>query len=132
MKPSSFFIASAYFLFAGGALAAAPSFDCGKAESGSIEELVCKDVGLSELDVRLAEVYDAAVKKAVNEQPPILKAEQRGWIKGRNECWKSEDRHKCVEEEYRRRIAELQARYRLIPGNGPISYTCDADPTRQH
>ena len=114
-------------LFAGEASATGPSYDCGKVASGSIEELVCKDEGLAALDVKLAEVYGEATQKAVNEQPPTLKAEQRGWIKGRNDCWKSADTRKCVEEEYKRRIAELQARYRLIAGNGPITYTCDDD-----
>ena len=93
-----------------------------KVEAGSIEEMVCKDKGLSALDRRLAEVYAAASKKAVNEQPPVLKAEQRGWIKGRNDCWKSDDRRKCVEDNYRLRIAELQAKYRLVPGTGPVTY----------
>ncbi len=58
----------------------------------------------------------------------MLRAEQRGWIKGRDACWKSEDRRGCVEGEYRRRIAELQARYRLVPSTGPIPYVCDGEP----
>jgi len=127
MKLSTLLFTSAYFLFAGGVFAAGPSFDCKNVEAGSIEELVCKDEGLSALDVKLAEAYDAATLKAVNEQPPTLKAEQRGWIKGRDDCWKSSDKRGCIEEEYKRRIAELQARYRLISGNGPNTYTCDGD-----
>ncbi|MGA8018861.1 MAG: lysozyme inhibitor LprI family protein [Desulfobacterales bacterium] len=93
------------------AVAAGPSFDCSKA-AGSIEQMICKDDVLSTMDHKMAEVYAAATKKAVNEHPPLLKAEQRGWIKGRNDCWESEDERKCAEESYRRRIAELQARYR--------------------
>ena len=112
------------------AVAAGPSFDCRKAV-GSIEQMICKDDTLSTLDHKMAEVYAAASKKAVNEHPPVLKAEQRGWIKGRNDCWKSEDKRKCVEESYRRRIAELQARYRLIPQNGPVFYSCDGDPRNE-
>ena len=123
--------ASTCWLFAGAARAEGPSFDCGKVEAGSIEEMVCKDKGLAALDRRLAEVYAAASKKAVNEHPPVLKAEQRGWIKGRNDCWKSDDRRKCVEDNYRLRIAELQARYRLVPGNGPVTYACDGDPKNE-
>lgn len=131
MKPSSLLVASAYCLVAGGVLAAGPSFDCGKVETGSIEELVCKDEGLSALDVKLAEVYAAASRKVGNEQPPTLKAEQRGWVKGRDDCWKNEDRRKCVEEEYQRRIAELQARYLLVPAEGPFRYMCDGDPKNE-
>jgi len=107
--------------------AAAPSFDCRKA-AGAIEQMICSDDGLAALDRALAEVYAAAAQKAVNEHPPVLKAEQRGWIKGRNDCWKSADQRKCVEQSYRRRIAELQARYRLVPANGPFWYACDGDP----
>jgi uncharacterized protein len=119
------------WLSAGTACAEGPSFDCGKVEAGSIEEIVCKDKGLSALDRKLAEVYAAATKKAVNEHPPVLKAEQRGWIKGRNDCWKSKDRHACIEENYRLRIAELQARYRLVPAIGPVTWACDNDPKNE-
>jgi len=108
-----------------------PSFDCSKVKPGSIEEMVCKDDGLARLDRKLAEVYGAASKKAVNERPPMLKAEQRGWVKGRNECWKSDDKRRCVEEAYRLRIAELQAKYRLVPGKGPVLYACDGDPRNE-
>ncbi len=129
--------ASALLLFfgscmgAGAAMAQGPSFNCGKAGAGSIEEMVCKDDGLSALDRKMAEVYAAASKKAVNEHPPVLQAEQRGWIKGRNDCWKSGDRRTCVEGSYRLRIAELQARFRLVPGKGPIPYICDGDPRNE-
>jgi uncharacterized protein len=118
-------------LFTSTARAEGPSFDCAKVETGSIEEMVCRDKGLSALDRRLAEVYAAASKKAVNEKPPVLKAEQRGWIKGRNDCWKSADRRKCVEDNYRFRITELQAKYRLVPGTGPVTYACDGDPKNE-
>ena len=91
-----------------------PSFACDRVERGSIEELVCRDEALSALDRTLARVYAAAAAKAGNEHPPVLKAEQRGWVKGRDDCWKSDDKRQCVESEYSRRIAELQARYRLV------------------
>lgn len=121
-------LTAAFCLWAGSALAAGPSFDCGSVEAGSIEEMVCKDAGLAALDRKLAEVYAAASQKTVSEQPPVLKAEQRGWIKGRNECWKSDDKRGCVRDEYQPRIAELQARYRLVPGNGPVRFMCDGNP----
>lgn len=124
-------LASTCWLFTGAALAEGPSFDCGKVEAGSIEELICKDKGLSDLDRKLAEVYAAATKKAVNEHPPVLKAEQRGWIKGRNDCWKSEDRRRCVADNYRSRTAELQAKYRLVTAIGPVTWACDNDPKNE-
>ena len=111
--------------------ATGPSFDCSKVEAGSIEEMICKDEGLAALDQKLAMVYSEASRKAVNEHPPVLKAEQRGWIKGRNECWKSDDRRRCVESEYLQRIAELQARYRLVSSSKPVFYVCDGDPRNE-
>jgi uncharacterized protein len=118
-------------LLAVNAAAAGPSFNCKKVEAGSIEEMICKDAQLSALDAKMAEVYQAAAKKATNEHPPILKSEQRGWIKGRDECWKSDDQRACVETEYIQRIAELQARYRLLPGKGPVFFACDNDPRNE-
>lgn len=113
------------------AMAAGPSFDCSRIRPGSIEEMICRDARLSALDRKMAAVYKAASQKALNEHPPVLKAEQRGWIKGRDECWKHSDPQSCVEESYRLRIAELQARYGLVPGKGPIFYTCDGDPKNE-
>jgi uncharacterized protein len=113
------------------AMATGPSYDCDKVEANSIEELICKDNGLAALDRMLSIIYSAAAKKAANAHPPVLKAEQRGWIKGRNECWKSHDKRACVQDEYQRRIAELQARYRLVQGNGPVRFICDENPANE-
>lgn len=122
---------AALILPGGAALAEGPSFECGKVEAGSIEELICTDSALSEFDRRLAAVYAVARDKARNEQPPMLRAEQRGWIKGRDECWKSDDRRRCVEDEYKRRIAEVQARYRLVAGSGPFVFVCEGNPANE-
>jgi uncharacterized protein len=107
-----------------GAVEAAPSFDCSKVEPGGIEALICQDDQLSALDWKMAVVFAAATKKASSEHPPVLKAEQRGWIKGRNDCWKSDDKRRCIEQSYKLRIAELQARYRLVQPSNPVSYVC--------
>jgi len=112
-------------------MAPGPSYDCDAVEPGSIEAMICADGELSALDRKLSRVYAAACAKAANEHPPRLKAEERGWIKGRNDCWKSDDKRGCVRDEYRRRIAELQARYRLAPGNDPVRFVCDDDPASE-
>jgi uncharacterized protein len=108
-----------------------PSFGCAKVAAGSIEAMVCSDGELSALDRQLASVYAAAAKKAANEHPPVLKAEQRGWIKGRGDCWKSDDKRSCVRDEDRLRIAELQARYRLVASRGPFRFVCDGNPANE-
>jgi len=112
-------------------IAVGPSYNCDNVEINSIEEMICKDDELSALDRKLSMIYSAASKKATNEHPPVLKAEQRGWIKGRNECWKTDDKRACVREQYRLRIAELQARYRLVEGNGPFRFICDENPVNE-
>ncbi|HKJ04044.1 MAG TPA: MliC family protein [Geopsychrobacteraceae bacterium] len=124
-------VISSFWLFVGVVVASSPSFDCNNVNAGSIEDLVCKDDRLAFLDRKLAEVYASATRKAINEHPPKLKAEQRGWLKGRNECWKNTDRRKCVGESYRLRIAELQALYRLIPATSTVRYMCDGDPRNE-
>jgi uncharacterized protein len=113
------------------AWAQGPSFSCAAVGADSIEALVCADEGLSRLDRQLAEVYGAALDRAADERPPVLKAEQRGWIKGRDDCWKSDDRRRCVEDSYRLRTAELQARYRLVGSSGPVTFTCNGNAADQ-
>ena len=122
-----------------------PAFDCAKAD-GAVEELICQDEGLAALDRTLDGVYKAALAKAGNERPPVLKAEQRGWIGGRNDCWKAQGPddpvfltaswqatsvRECVEGQYRIRISELQALYRLVPGKGPVFYACEGNPANE-
>lgn len=108
------------------ALAQSPSFDCSKATS-NITTLICASNDLSELDNELAKVYSLAQNKAQNEHPSTLKAEQRGWIKGRDDCWKSNNKKQCVFNSYRHRIAELQARYQLIPVTLSSTYFCSGN-----
>jgi len=115
----------------GAAKARGPSFGCNKVVAGSIEAMICEDEELSALDRKVSDVYTSASEKATNEHPPVLKAEQRGWIKGRDNCWKSEDTRGCVRQEYTHRIAELQARYRLVPHSGPVSFMCESNPANE-
>lgn len=121
-------LCSSLLLATGNAMAQDPSYDCSKVEKGSIEELVCQSAELSSLDRQLAGVYSAALKKAGNEHPAYLKPTQRGWIKGRDDCWKSSDIPACVKDSYRQRITELQARYRLVESIGPVTYQCNGNP----
>ena len=122
-----------------------PAFDCAKAE-GDVERLICQDEGLAALDRKLDGVYKAALAKAQNENPPTLKVEQRGWIKGRNECWKAQGEdnpafltaswqatgvHDCVEGQYQLRISELQALYQLVPSKGPVFFACEGNSANE-
>ena len=110
-----------------------PAFDCRKA-SGEIEKLICNNDALSQLDRDLATTYDAAIKMAASLDSGAstavkeLRAEQRGWIKGRNECWKDiSDKLDCTKQSYQRRIAFLQARWRLVEPIKTVFYRCTND-----
>jgi glyoxylase-like metal-dependent hydrolase (beta-lactamase superfamily II)/membrane-bound inhibitor of C-type lysozyme len=106
-----------------------PAYDCSAARH-EIEDLVCDNPALSALDRRLADVFDQALVALDDvadaaEASRYLKSEQRGWIKGRDECWKAADKVGCARESYRKRIAELETRYFLVEGGEPVFYLCD-------
>jgi uncharacterized protein len=88
-----------------------PSFDCSKVKKDSSEGLICGSDELMDLDNELAGVYKQALTKASKDD--MLKAHQRGWIKGRNDCWKAEDEKKCMADQYKLRIKELKEKYAL-------------------
>lgn len=121
-----------------GAEALQPSFDCAKAE-GTVQALICRDDELAMLDLALAEVYAAARARARDGMAAELEAVQRGWIKGRDECWKAEKVptwltaswqvtgvRTCVAAQYRLRISELQAVWRLVPARSVTGHDCTA------
>ena len=105
------------------ATAATPSFDCTKAHS-TAEQLVCQDAGLAALDNELATLYPKALANFNDEQKKTEKAIQRGWIKGRNECWKESDARQCVEKSYQMRITELQIKGGQLMVPSPVDYQC--------
>lgn len=103
----------------------APSFDCTQAQ-GQVETLICHDAELALLDRQMAKVYKAAmVNIPATEQP---KASQRGWIKGRNECWKAQDVRECVQYSYNSRIIELQIQGGLLDVPPTVVFDCGDHP----
>lgn len=101
----------------------ATSFDCGSAGT-EVEKLVCSDAELAGLDLRLAEVY-GEVREEPDADTARLTAEERGWIAGRNDCWKAGDLRQCVLEAYQTRLVELQASHRDAPVPPTVEYRCD-------
>ncbi|MBN9671563.1 MliC family protein [Labrenzia aggregata] len=95
--------------------------------------LICSNDDLAVLDRQLAGTYANALdelKTVADGEAALkeLKAVQRGWVKGRDDCWKAEDELACIRSAYARRIAVLTARYILIPGGAPVFYTCNGNP----
>ena len=120
-----------------------PTFDCAKAK-GAVEETICGDEYLSALDQQLDGVFKNAMEAAGDDSQKQLRAEQRGWIKGRNECrkatgeespifftesWKTIDVRNCVKTSYVFRISELQVAYGFAHSRGPFPYACENDST---
>ena len=128
--------------FAGIALAQGPAFDCAKAR-GEVEQSICGDASLAALDRKLDEVYKAASAKAKGKLLAQLRSEQRGWVKGRNDCWKANGQPTwitatwtvdsvkgCVEAQYRLRTSELQSVWRLVPPKTGF-YACQNNPANE-
>lgn len=116
------------------ALGAQPSFDCAKAQS-SAEEAVCASGSLAALDRETARLYKLAIAgpHASQESRAHLKTIQRGWIKGRDDCWKAgAGLNACVAASYVLRIHELREGYAEARSQdrdnvsiGPLAYACD-------
>lgn len=113
-------------------LPADPSFDCGRAE-GEVERLICTDGELARLDRQLDSVWTRVQSRmAEGDMPPgdrdRIRAEQRGWIRGRNECWKADDPRRCVVESYRRRAVALEAGFGLVEAGPTTFWSCRGTP----
>lgn len=100
-----------------------PSFDCANSAS-EIEKLVCADPELAAADARLAEVYDRELNRPGTAKPTMV-ATQRGWVKGRDDCWKEDDKRRCVLESYWTRMAELQINSPETTTPTPLELRCD-------
>lgn len=113
-----------------------PAFDCAKATSQA-EEMICDDAALAALDRRLAERYEAALDAAgklesgASEAVETLRATQRGWIGGRDECWKATDPRDCIANAYLRREGALVAAWMLEEPSSTAFWTCDGNPANE-
>lgn len=113
-----------------------PAFDCAKASS-SAEEAICANEELAALDRRINARFAAALAVAegldagADEAVSLLRAEQRGWIGGRDECWKSDDLTACVRDAYLMREGALVAQWMLEDPVGTDFWTCDGNPANE-
>lgn len=123
------------------AQAQGPTFNCAKAQ-GEVEKQICANPALAALDRQLDAAYKAASAKAKGAPAQTLKAMQRGWVKGRNECWKATQQTwitaswtvdtvpACIEAQYRVRISELEAVWRLKPPRTE-AHACQNNPANE-
>lgn len=105
---------------------AAPSFACAAARSAA-ETLVCKDAELMSLDTWLASVLAKAQRaEPANAAAARLAAEQADWAKARDACATTpSEARACIADAYRHRIAELGARWQLVPPEQTVRFSCD-------
>lgn len=118
------------------------TLNCGKAQ-GEVEKLICGDTALLALNHQLDTAYRAALIKASGSLAPRLRREQRGWVKGRNDCWKTRGQQTwitatwtvdtvraCVDGQTRVRISELQAVWRLLPPR-TVAFSCQGNAANE-
>jgi len=110
-----------------------PSFDCARAD-GQAQELVCTDPNLAAMDREVDRLYRLTINDSTidDARRNEWKATQRGWIKGRDDCWKSDELGQCVMSAYAERIHRLRqgsmtARSDVPDGlsTGPFAYRCN-------
>ncbi|WP_286236923.1 MliC family protein [Neptuniibacter halophilus] len=107
-----------------------PGYSCDKA-AHEIEQLVCGDQELIRLDHLLNEVFRVSLRRAagLDDRPDQavkqLRARQRGWIKGRNACWKAmAEKRSCTLKRYQQRIAQLEADWGSGESGSVRRYVC--------
>ncbi len=108
----------------------APTFDCQKA-TYKAETLICEKSELANLDRHMAIVYKDSLRVVkgldVNSKSELrrLKAMQRGWVKGRNDCWKDRNLYSCIEHNYKYRISYLQTKWELLKPHETYGLICE-------
>ncbi|MBM7061929.1 MliC family protein [Pseudomonas sp. UL073] len=111
------------FCAAAAQAASGPSFDCAKAQ-GQVEQQVCSSPELSALDRQMAALYAKAGQQVDAAGLKSLKATQRGWIKGRDDCWKAADVAQCIRYSYQVRLIELQIQSGSVQAPTAVEFVC--------
>lgn len=87
--------------------ASAASFDCGKASS-AIEKAICADQRLGSLDSQVDGSYRRLIDSTPSADIPMLRDEQRGWLKQRNQCAPA-NLQACLADSMAQRVKRLLA-----------------------
>lgn len=118
---SVFVVFTAMILSSAHDVLAAPSFDCTKA-STRVENLICDNPDLAELDSEMAAAYKTALRDSpwasANKR---IRREQNEWLTQRNNCTNK----RCLLGLYEERISVLRAE---VSGLGPETESSQAVP----
>jgi uncharacterized protein len=85
---------------------AAPSFSC-DGDLNVTEAVICSDEGLSRLDVRLTQAFQAGLRRLRGEARADLQAAQTAWRARRDECRYQKD---CIRNSYTDQLEEVRAK----------------------
>ena len=96
--------------------AAAASFDCATATARD-ERAVCVNRELSDLDVRMATLYEVLTHLVAMGQRGQLQDQQKAFLAFRATCG---GRVSCIRGAYRNRIAQLETGLQAIYARGPF------------
>jgi len=112
-----------------------PSFECSP-DLGEVETLICATPELAALDLRLDSVWRTSLRSMRDGGTPEadiarVRAFQRGWISGRNDCWKAEDVAGCTRDGYLTRIARIESDFLLAPSGEPTFWVCGGNPANE-
>jgi len=98
-----------------GSSAHAASFDCSRS-SNPDEITICDSRELSQLDVKMATLYDTIVKLVGMGVRGDMQDQQRAWLRTRADC--GADRA-CIRKLYEARIRALEGEVARIAKGGP-------------
>ena len=96
--------------------AQAASFDCTAAKADD-EKAVCARQELSDLDVRMATMYDMTLRLVAMGVADDLRDGQRAFLGSRSACGSNEA---CIHKAYMARIEDIEAVFNRIAENGPF------------
>ena len=94
----------------------AASFDCTKARAAD-EVAICRSRDLSDMDVRMATLFEVDTSLVLMGQRGAMHDEQREWLKRRAACGSNVA---CLKTAYQVRIAELQKAFEDIRASRPF------------
>jgi uncharacterized protein YfaS (alpha-2-macroglobulin family) len=86
----------------------AAGVDCAQTLS-PVESSICKDSTLSELDIKLTQLYHNTISMASNSVINKIRESHRSWLEARNRC----SSNTCLKRSYGQRIDELKRHYQL-------------------
>lgn len=89
----------------------AASFDCGKTDLAADEMVICKDLSLNDLDVKMVTTFDLLTGLMPMGNRDLLRDEQLSWLKTRQAC---NGDGACIRSAYETRMKQLEEAYKTL------------------